>query len=91
MQRLVLGRRDADTTWIREVMTAPVFTISPEQSVEDALLLMHEHGVRHLPVVADGRIEGIVSQRYLLRAKVESLDEDLGSLTAYLSADGFGG
>jgi CBS domain-containing protein len=90
-ERVVLGKRDPETTSIHEVMTAPVWTIGPDQTVDDALGLMLEHRIRHLPVVEDGRVEGVVSLRYMLRDKAEGLVARLDSLSAYLSADGIGG
>jgi CBS domain-containing protein len=91
MDRIVLARRDPDTTPIREVMTTPVRTIRAEESVDEALRIMREHRVRHLPVVRDGRLVGLVSLRYLLRDKVDALVEDANALCALLSADGIGG
>jgi len=91
MERIVLARRDPEQTMVREVMTAPVCTITPDQTVDDALCLMRERRIRHLPVVRNGKVEGMVSLRYMLRDKAESLDQYLNSLSAYLSADGIGG
>ncbi|NPV86484.1 MAG: CBS domain-containing protein [Anaerolineae bacterium] len=49
-------------------MTHPVITISPETSVADALRIMHERHIRRLPVVKNGKLVGIVSERTLLKA-----------------------
>lgn len=58
---------------VREVMTAPVITVSPEDPVEQASLLMEEHKVSGLPVVSDGRLEGMLTISDMLRAFVEML------------------
>lgn len=46
---------------VRDVMSAPVHACSPDDDIRDALGLMREHRVRRLPVVSDGRLEGILS------------------------------
>ena len=58
---------------VREVMTTPVFTVSPEDPVEQASLLMEEHKVSGLPVVAGGRLEGMLTITDMLRAFVAML------------------
>ncbi len=52
----------------RNVMTVDVTTVAPTTTLKKAHLQMLELGVRHIPVVAHGRLEGIVSDRDLLRA-----------------------
>ncbi len=44
-------------------MTRKVFTLSPENSVTEAVKLMKEKGIKHVPVIRDGRIKGIISDR----------------------------
>ena len=48
---------------VRDVMTRRLLTIAPDTPRDDARRLMDEHGIRHLPVVAGGRLVGIVSDR----------------------------
>lgn len=58
---------DAATVLVRSVMSAPVVTIDIGRSAHDASDLMAEHGIRHLVVMEEGRIVGMVSVRDLLR------------------------
>lgn len=58
---------------VREVMTTPVFTVSPADPVEQASLLMEEHKISGLPVVAEGRLEGMLTITDMLRAFVAML------------------
>jgi len=55
-------------TLVRDVMTSPVRIIAPDTTIPDALALMREAGIRHLPVVQDGRLAGIVSKGDLREA-----------------------
>lgn len=50
----------------RQVMTRDVRCVLPETSLAEAWRLMHEHGMRHLPVVREGRLVGVVSDRDFL-------------------------
>ena len=92
MLRVVSENKDPKTTKMREVMTGPVLTIDKDTSTDDALKIMGERHIRHLPVVnEEGQVEGMLSIRHLLLDKVEHLTQELDSLEAYLAADGIGG
>lgn len=53
---------------VRERMTREVLTASPEMTLADALAITREHGIRHLPVTAEGRLVGVVTDRDLRMA-----------------------
>jgi CBS domain-containing protein len=53
---------------VGDVMSTELVTIGPDATVEDAATAMHDEGVSRLPVVADGRLVGIVSRTDILRA-----------------------
>ncbi|HZM33708.1 MAG TPA: CBS domain-containing protein [Burkholderiales bacterium] len=70
--RVMASGRDPWTTTLSEVMTRDPKTVAPDESFGYALLLMHEHGFRHAPVVeADGRPVGVVSARHALDPDLE--------------------
>jgi len=69
--RVMAARRDMDTTRVEDVMTREPKTVAPEESFGYALLLMHENGFRHAPVVEDGRPVGVVSARNALDPELE--------------------
>lgn len=69
--RVMAAGRDPRRTTLAEVMTRDPVTVSPEESFGWALLLMHERGFRHAPVVADGRPIGVVSARHALDPDLE--------------------
>jgi len=90
--RVVSEKRDPERTLIRDVMTSPVETIHRDSTVDDALKVMLEKHIRHLPILdRDGRLSGMISMRSLLNEKVEELTDQLDSLEAYFTADGAGG
>jgi CBS domain-containing protein len=93
MLRVVSEKRDPERTRIRHVMTSPVETIPRDSTADEALKVMIEKHIRHLPILdRDGnKLSGMVSMRSLLHEKVEDLTDQLDSLEAYFTADGFGG
>ena len=60
--RVLACGKDAATTRLAEVMTRDPVTISPDQSAVDALRLMWDGGFRHVPMVKQGRVVGVVSR-----------------------------
>ena len=92
MFRIVVEGRDPKTTLVEEVMTSPVQTIQKRITGDEALRIMVQNHIRHLPVVdEEGRIQAMVSMRSLLEEKVKDLHQQLDSLESYITADGIGG
>ncbi len=60
-RKVILFGKSSKETLVREIMTAPVLYVRPDQCVEDCMALMTEKRVRHLPVLQDERVVGIVS------------------------------
>jgi len=69
--RVLAARRDSLLTKVAEVMTRDPVTVSPEETFGYALLLMHDNGFRHAPVVENGRPIGVVSMRHALDPELE--------------------
>lgn len=88
--RVLAQSLDPDTTPVSAVMTADPVTIGPRDDPRDALELMRSHGFRHLPVVDDGHIAGMVSVRDLYDAVKIQLEEDLQERDAYIFGTGYG-
>jgi len=65
-RRLVLVGKRAETTPVAELMVRDVVSVDPAHTFADCLRLMHQHGIRHLPVVDNGKAVAVVSIRDLL-------------------------
>lgn len=65
-RRLVLAGKRAETTPVAELMVRDVVSVDPAHTFADCLRLMHQHGIRHLPVVDNGKAVAVVSIRDLL-------------------------
>lgn len=57
---ILVGKTSRDTL-VREIMSSNVYTIHPDQTVEEAMEIMTNRRVRHLPVVAEGHVFGVIS------------------------------
>ena len=73
--RVIARDRDVQTTRLADVMTPAPQTVDPDKSFGYALLMMHENGFRHVPVIENGKLIGIVSAR-------NALDPDLEEFVA---------
>lgn len=69
--RVVARGRDAQATPLAEVMTPAPHTMTPDELFGHALLVMHENGFRHMPIVENGEPVGIVSSRKALDPELE--------------------
>lgn len=71
---------------VREIMTADVYTAEPTDTVDELMLQMTDKRVRHLPVLSDGRLVGIVSIGDLVNACIAELRIERDQLTAYITS-----
>jgi CBS domain-containing protein len=69
---------------VREVMTAPAITASPDTQLEDALDLMPRRRIRHLPVVESGVMCGFVSIGDLVKAQLDEVEYEAESMRVYI-------
>jgi CBS domain-containing protein len=69
---------------VSEIMTSPVRTASPDDSIEALMLLMTEHRIRHVPVVADGELRGLVSIGDVVKSRIGELEFERDQLSSYV-------
>ena len=87
MVRVVVAGRDPASVRLEEAMTREVFTAPPEAKVADVRRELQERHIRHLPVVRDGRVIGVLSLRDLLRADLEQAANDLSETRRYIQGE----
>jgi CBS domain-containing protein len=85
MTRLVLQHRDATKTSVREIMTKDVLCIDPEHEPEQVMALMTERRVRHLPVVENRKVIGLISIGDLVRWVSRNQDFEIRAMRDYVS------
>ena len=77
------GKSSLDTA-VREIMVSPVICVSPDQSVNECLALMTEKRFRHLPVVIDGRLVGMVSIGDLVKSVIDDQKFEIEQLEHFV-------
>jgi CBS domain-containing protein len=80
---ILLGRASADTP-VRDIMSAPVLTVSLDTSVQACMQLMTDRHVRHLPVVDGARVIGMISIGDLVKAVIAEQQAQIEQLESYI-------
>jgi len=83
-RRVILKERAPKDTKVREIMTSDVIYILPDQTVEDCMALMTAKRVRHLPVLADDQLMGIVSIGDLVKDIISEQEFMIQQLEHYI-------
>ena len=73
---------------ITDVMTADVAVSAPADTVEDMMRLMTDRRIRHVPVVAGGRLAGIISIGDVVKSRIDELEADRDQLITYIHSSG---
>jgi CBS domain-containing protein len=83
-RKIVLQGRSSSTTTVSEVMTPKVVVVGPDRTVEEAMALMTEKRLRHLPVMVEGKLTGIVSIGDLVKAIISEQNFVISQLESYI-------
>ena len=84
-RKVILKGRSSDTTRVEEIMTPNVVCVSPRTKARECMALMTERGIRHLPVLEDGRVVGMVSIRDIVSDIIADQDFTIEQLEHYIS------
>jgi CBS domain-containing protein len=84
-RKVILKGRSSDTTRVEEIMTPNVVVVSPRTRTRDCMALMSEKNIRHLPVVDEGRVVGMVSIRDIVSDIIADQDFTIEQLEHYIS------
>ena len=84
-RKVILKGREAETTKVEEIMTPNVVVVNPRTKTRDCMAIMTEKNIRHLPVVDDGRVIGMVSIRDIVGDIIADQDFTIEQLEHYIS------
>jgi len=87
-RRMVLHGRSSKETRVREVMTSEVFTIPPDANAGECMVHMTDRRIRHLPVLEDGRVIGVISIGDVVRVVIDDMRFTIRQLESYIRTAG---
>ena len=84
-RKVIIKGRSSESTAVSEIMTVNVFTTSSSETVNDCMSVMTEKKIRHLPVVEDNVVIGMISIGDLVEAIISDQQEEIEQLEHYIS------
>ena len=84
-RKVIIKGRSSKSTEVSEIMTTDVYTASPGETVSYCMSLMTKYKIRHLPVVDDGTVVGLISIGDLVEAIISDQQEEIEQLEHYIS------
>lgn len=85
LRRVVGGRMDPDKTKVAEVMTRELAVMKPGSTVEDAMTVIAEKRIRHLPVVEEGKVLGVISQGDINHWLIRNREVEVNQLVEFVT------
>ena len=85
-RKVVLQGRSSRETPVRDIMTAEVVSVRLDDSVERCMGLVTDRRIRHLPVLENGHVVGVVSIGDLVKAVIEDQQHELDQLQRYIAS-----
>jgi len=83
-RKVILKGKHSHEMQVREIMTSPVFTVSPGHSVEDCMRVITAHRIRHLPVMEGDALVGMISIGDVVRSIISTQAHAIDQLSGYI-------
>jgi CBS domain-containing protein len=85
-RKVILRGKSSRITLVKEIMTSPVISVTPGKGVDECMSVMTTNRIRHLPIVENEKVLGVVSIGDLVKWAVSEQEETIGHLENYISA-----
>lgn len=89
-RKVILKGKSSMDTPVKNIMTTRVFYVAPEQTIEECMALMTDKRVRHLPVIVDGKLVGLVSIGDVIKEIISEQKVYIRDLENYIEGRGYG-
>ncbi len=83
-RKVILKGKHSHEIQVREIMTSPVITVTPEHSVEDCMRTITTHRIRHLPVVSGDELVGMISIGDVVKSIISAQAHTIDQLSSYI-------
>jgi CBS domain-containing protein len=83
-RKIVLKGHDSRKTLVKEIMTEEMITVKPETTLEQCMVLMTKHRIRHLPVVENGHLTGMISIGDVVQSVIADKENEISGLQEYI-------
>jgi CBS domain-containing protein len=84
-RKVILKQRSSHDTPVKDIMTAPAVTVTPENTVYQCMQMMTEGRFRHLPVVQGAKVVGMLSIGDLVKAVIQDQSQTIEHLERYIA------
>jgi len=84
-RKVILKGHSSKETPVRDIMTSPVIFVTPRQTVDDCMALMTAHHFRHLPVMENDRVAGVISLGDLVKCIIDGQAHHIAELERYIT------
>ena len=84
-RKVILEGKSSKDTLISEIMTTRIIHTSPDRSVQECMTLMTNNKIRHLPVLEEGKLVGVVSIGDLVKAMLSEQQSTIEQLERYIA------
>lgn len=84
-RKVILHGRSSKDTPVREIMTSSLITVTPEHTVDECMRIVTQHRIRHLPVLDEDRLVGVISIGDLVNAIIAAQAHTIDQLHTYIT------